>query len=101
MTPSSVIPTRSRVPAVLSAMLPLWNLFCIGVILGIGILAGLAGLAVVLRVDPGSLIQRSYEAGREAATSEAMESIGDVVGSAYATGYRTGLQATCKQGAPL
>lgn len=101
MIRSSVIPTRSRAPALLSALLSLWRLFCIGVLLGAGMLAGLAGLSLLMGVDPASLIQHSYEAGREAATAEAMENIGDVVGSAYATGYRTGLQATCQQRAPL
>lgn len=100
MTRSSVIPTRSRAPTLLALLLSCWYLFCIGVLLGGGILAGLAGLSLLLGVDPASLIQHSYEAGREAATTEAMENIGDVVGGAYAAGYRTGVQATC-QGAPL
>lgn len=101
MSRSSVIPTRSRTPALLAALLPFWHLFCIGVLLGAGMLAGLAGLSMLFGIDPASIVLHSYEAGREAATAEAMEDIGDVVGSAYATGYRTGLQATCQQGAPL
>lgn len=93
MSHANVIPTHRRTPVLLAPLVSLVKLIALGGLLGI--VMGALSVSYLFGVDPAAELRRAYEAGRAEATAEAMQDIGDVVGSAYANGYRTGQQATC------
>lgn len=104
MSHANVIPTHRRTPVLLAPLVSLVKLIALGGLLGVGIVMGALSVSYLFGVDPAAELRRAYEAGRAEATAEAMQDIGDVVGSAYANGYRTGQQATCQapqRGEPL
>jgi hypothetical protein len=101
MSHAHVIQTHRRMPALLAPLFSLVQLVALGAVLGLGIVMGGLSVAYLFGVDPAAELRRAHEAGRAAATAEAMDSIGAVVGDAYANGYRTGQAATCQRGAPL
>jgi hypothetical protein len=88
MTRSFVIPTRRR------RWLP-GALFAATTVVALMAAWHLMQLATWWTATVGGAAQ--FEAGYQAG----VESFSDVVGGAYATGYRTGQQAACTREAPL
>lgn len=87
-TRSSVIPTRRR-----AAWLP-------GLLLAATVAVALMGAWHLMQFAAWHVATGAEQAQYEAGFQAGVETFSDVVGGAYATGYRTGVQATC-QGAPL